>query len=78
LTAELRQKGISNEAIDTALRDLDEDNLAYKAALKQFRKYQGLDWQDFRQKMGAYLARRGFSYEITSVVVERVWSEMQV
>ena len=78
LAVELRQKGISNEAIDEALRDLDEDTLAYQAALKGSRKYQGLDWQDFRQKMGAYLARRGFSYAVVRPVVERIWSEIQV
>ena len=77
LAVELRQKGLSDEAIDDALRDLDEDTLAYQAALKGYRKYQRLDWQDFRQKMGAYLARRGFNYGVAKPVIERVWSEMQ-
>jgi len=77
LTVELRQKGIGDEAIDVALRDLDEDHLAYQAALKQSRKYKGLDRQTFRQKMSAFLARRGFSYGVAKPVVERVWSETQ-
>ena len=77
LAVELRQKGITNEAIDEALRELDEDSLAYQAALKQSRKYSGLEWQVFRQKMGAFLARRGFSYVVAKPVIEQVWSEMQ-
>lgn len=78
LAAELRQKGIGNEVIDEALCDLNEENLAYQAALKQSRKYEGLDWQTFRKKMTAYLARRGFGYGVAQPVVERVWSEIQV
>lgn len=77
LAVELRQKGITNEAVDEALRDIDEDNLAYHAALKQSRRYAGLEWQAFRQKMSAFLARRGFSYEVAKSVIEKVWREMQ-
>lgn len=77
LTMELRQKGIDDEAIDEVLCDLDEDNLAYQAALKQSRKYEGLEWMAFRQKMGAYLARRGFNYGVAKPVIEQVWSEIQ-
>ncbi len=78
LVAELRQKGIGDEAIDEALFDLDEDSLAYQAALKQSRKYEGLEWQIFRQKMGAFLTRRGFNYGVAKPVIEQVWSEMQI
>jgi regulatory protein len=77
LALELRQKGLSNEAITEALRDLDEEQLAYQAALKQSRKYATLDWLAFRQKMSAFLARRGFNYEVVKPVIERIWSEMQ-
>jgi regulatory protein len=77
LTIELRQKGIADETIDEALRDLDEEPLAYQAALKQSRRYAGLEWMAFRQKMSAFLARRGFNYEVAKPVIEQVWAEMQ-
>lgn len=77
LAMELRQKGIADEAIEAALRELDEEPLAYQAALKQSRKYAGLEWKAFRQKMSAFLARRGFNYEVAKPVIEQVWSEMQ-
>jgi regulatory protein len=73
LAAELRQKGIARETIETALQNLDEDALAYQAAVKQARKYENLEWADFRRKMNAFLARRGFNYETAKSAVEHVW-----
>jgi len=75
LRMELRQKGIEPDLIDSVLEDLDEDCLAYRAAIKQSRKYMDLDWQDYRKKMIAYLARRGLNYGIAADVVQKVWLE---
>jgi regulatory protein len=75
LRLELRQKGIMDEVIETVLRDLDEDKLAYRAAHKQARKYRRLEWPDYRKKMTAFLARRGFNYGTAAPVVEKVWLE---
>jgi regulatory protein len=76
LRAELRSKGISQPAIESALSELDEDEAAYQAAQKAARRYQGLDWELFHKRMRGYLARRGFhSYQIRTVV-ERVWREV--
>jgi SOS response regulatory protein OraA/RecX len=36
-----------------------------------------LEWQTFRQKMSAFLARRGFNYEVAKPVIDQVWAEMQ-
>ena len=49
------------------------DALAYQAAVKQARKYDTLEWADFRRKMNAFLARRGFNYETAKSAVEQVW-----
>lgn len=75
LSFELKRKGLSQETIDTALRGIDEEELAYKAAIKKSRKLIQLDWTDFRKKMYAHLAQRGFSYEAISPVVQRAWDE---
>ena len=77
LKLELRQKGIADEVIEDVLDNLDEDALAYQAALKQSGKYNQLEWLDFRQKMGAFLARRGFHYGIAGPILKKVWAEMQ-
>ena len=75
LRMELRQKGIDRDLIDFVLDDLDEDALAYQAAMKQARKYRNLDWKDYRKKMIAFLGRRGFNYGTAKEVVEKVWSK---
>jgi regulatory protein len=75
LIYELKQKGVPENTISTAVEGLDEENMAYLAAQKKAKKSQTLDWSEFRQKMYAYLARRGFSYEISSQVVARLWQE---
>jgi regulatory protein len=77
LAYELHQRGLTESAIQKALEGLDEEVLAYQAAVKQSRRYEGLEMRDFRNKLGSYLARRGFSYEIIKTVVARVWDEKQ-
>jgi len=34
-----------------------------------------LDYQTFRRRLGEYLGRRGFSYNVISETTERVWKE---
>ncbi len=75
LAFELHQRGLNDTAIKKALEGLNEETLAYQAGLKQARHYEGLPQRDFNNKLGSYLARRGFSYEITKRVVARIWDE---
>ncbi len=75
LSLELRQKGLDDEIIETALSGLDEAELAYQAALKYQRKLQGMPKPDFRRKLAGFLARRGFGYDDIEPVLERVWQE---
>ena len=75
LTVELRQKGLSDEAVKSALTGLDEEALAYEAAVKRARRLESLDWNEFRTKLSEFLARRGFSYSVSAPVVSRIWTE---
>jgi regulatory protein len=78
LAFEMRQKGIARDAIDQALgsiTDQDEKELAYQAASRQARKYAGLEWQAYRQKMAGFLARRGFNYETSAAAIQRTWQD---
>ncbi len=77
LRMELRQKGLPDGEIDQALSDLNEEQLALKAARKQVRKYRGLEQQDFRNKMSGFLARRGFNYAIISSIIPTLWEEQK-
>jgi regulatory protein len=75
LKAELRQKGVSRIAIEEALVGFDEEAAAFKAGRKAVDRYRQLAWAEFRQKLGAYLGRRGFRFDIISSVVDRLWRE---
>jgi regulatory protein len=78
LRMELRQKGIAGEALDQALGEGHaEDDAAYRAALAQARKVHTSDPSEFRRKLQAHLARRGFSYETARTATLRVWNELQ-
>jgi regulatory protein len=76
LTYELRQKGITDEIISKILDSISSDEeLALKAAQNQVHKYIGFEWPIFHRKLSGFLARRGFSYNIISLVVDQVWTE---
>ena len=77
LAMELRQKGLDNEAVSSALEDVDDEPLAYEAAKKRAPRLKALEWADFRKKLSEFLARRGFSYSVIAPVVIRIWNEVQ-
>jgi len=78
LQFELRRKGLNEETIQSVLAEqVDEQALAIEAARKYARRLSGLEWPEFRRKLGGFLARRGFSYTTLSPVVSEVWKENQ-
>ena len=78
LQMELRRKGLSDETVQSVLAEqVDEQALAFEAARKYARRLAGLEWPDFRQKLGGFLARRGFAYTTLAPVVSEVWKETQ-
>lgn len=79
LKAELRQKGLDRELIADQVEDaVDESTSVRAAARRQARRYAKLDYQTFRQKLFAHLARRGFAYDAISSAVEEAWREAGV
>jgi regulatory protein len=77
LAMELRQKGLDDEAVSSALEAVDDEPLAYEAAKKRAARLKALEWVDFRKKLSEFLARRGFSYSVIAPVVTRIWNEIQ-
>jgi len=75
---ELRQKGLDNEAMKSALDNVNDNALAYEAAQKRANRFKGLEWSEFRKKLSGFLARRGFPYSVIAPVVTRVWNETHV
>lgn len=77
LRMELRQKGIPEDVIQTALEEVDDESLTLQAARKYMRRLSGLNKLDFRKKLSAHLARRGFSFASINPVVTLAWNEIQ-
>jgi regulatory protein len=75
MAMELRQKGLDDEAAKSALENVDDEALAYEAAIKRAARYKDLEWIEFRKKLSDFLARRGFSYGVTAAVAARIWNE---
>jgi regulatory protein len=75
---ELRQKGVANDIIDQVVADVDEEDSAYRAAVSRARSLPRSDYQSFRRRLGEYLKRRGFSYQVITHTIERVWQEKGV
>jgi regulatory protein len=76
LSLELRRKGLDDEVVQDVLNEnVDENALALEAARKYARKVHGLEWLEFRQKLGGFLGRRGFSYPVIAPVLRQIWDE---
>jgi regulatory protein len=75
LTIELKQKGLEEPAIRSALEAVDDEAMAYEAAAKRIRRLEGREWPEFRKKMSEFLARRGFSYSVIAPIVTKVWND---
>jgi regulatory protein len=77
LAAELRAKGVDTATIDEAVAPTAEDEAATALALAR-RRARTLDEPDprrFRQRLGAFLQRKGYRYDTVRSVVKIVESE---
>lgn len=77
LRYELRQKGLTDSVIDEVLDEFDVEDAARRAAQSKVRRYRGATPTEFRSKIGAFLQRRGFSYDIVRDVVEQLVIELK-
>jgi regulatory protein len=79
LQQELRHKGIdveiARDAIDDA--DLDETGAAEALARRRLPAYAGDEPAAIRRRLGAYLARRGYGYDIIRVALDRALGESE-
>ncbi|MDD4923272.1 MAG: regulatory protein RecX [Dehalococcoidales bacterium] len=74
---ELRQKGVSLDVIEQEVSDIDDAANAYRAALKYARNLNTADYPGFRRRLGEYLRRRGFGYDVINTTVTRLWNEKE-
>lgn len=72
---ELQRKGLDRDIIEEAVTVVNEDESAYRAAGKKARSLSLSDYHVFRQRLGAYLGRRGFGYDVVKRTIEKIWKE---
>lgn len=77
LRSELMKKGVSPQAIDAVVADVDETAAAMQAARKHQHRWQTLSRDDFYKKAVGYLQRRGFKYEIVKETIDQLWQEIE-
>jgi regulatory protein len=75
LKIELRQKGLSREAVEAAVAGTNDEEVARRLAASRAPRLSKLPKIEFRRKLGEYLARRGINYEIILQVVEQAWQK---
>ena len=77
LRYELRQKGVAPSVINQVLDDMtDENQAAYEAGSSKARSLRGKTRLEFKQKLGAYLQRRGFGFEVIGDIARRLIAEL--
>ena len=74
---ELKKKGVSADVINEVVRDTDDGDSAYRAALDKAHRLPLSDYEIFRRRLGEFLKRRGFSYDVISRTVRRLWQELK-
>lgn len=78
LRNELRMKGVEREIVDEMVDGEHDEELALRAASKKaasLLQTPEMDYTKFRNRLGGFLQRRGFSYEVVSRVVRALWQE---
>ena len=79
LRYELRQKGVDDSVAQATIDELCDATSACEAAARS-RLYR---WQEetnpahFRSKVGSFLQRRGFDWEVARDVIDRIWQELE-
>ena len=72
---ELRAKGVGEDVAESVLNACYGDELAVArpVAERQARRLQGRGFAEFRQRLGAFLVRRGFEHATAESLVTELW-----
>ena len=71
------QLGLPDDVVDDLVKDIDETEGAYRAAMQRISRWQHLEPVAFRRKLEGYLQRRGFSYDVIREVWDRIVAERE-
>jgi regulatory protein len=80
LKNELRMKGVEREVVDELVDDEQDEERALRAGRKKAMSLvnvPNMDYARFRNRLGSFLQRRGFGYEVTTRTVRALWEELK-
>jgi len=80
LKNELRMKGVQRDIIDELVSGEQDEDLAMQVARKKalsLIQQPNIDYATFYRRLGSFLQRRGFDYEITSRMVKTLWKDLR-
>ncbi len=77
---ELRMKGVNREVVDELISDEKDEEFALRAGRKKalsLLHHPSMDYMTFRTRLGSFLQRRGFHYEVVARTVKALWKELK-
>lgn len=80
LKNELRMKGVERDVVDELVNDEQDEERAFRAGRKKamsLLNIPNIDYATFRNRLGSYLQRRGFGYQVVTRTVRELWKELQ-
>lgn len=80
LKNELRMKGVERAVVDEMITGDNDEELALKAGRKKalsLLRIPEIDFATFRNRLGSFLQRRGFGYDVTKRTVSALWHELR-
>jgi regulatory protein len=80
LKNELRMKGVEREVVDELVNDEQDEELALRAGRRKalsLINIPDMDYATFRNRLGSFLQRRGFGYEVSKRTVSSLWKELR-
>jgi regulatory protein len=80
LKNELRMKGVERDVVDEMVNDEQDEERALRAGRKKAMALvnaPNIDYATFRNRLGSFLQRRGFGYQIATKTVRVLWKELK-
>lgn len=74
--SELRLRGIAPGTARRATEGISDEEAAYAAAGRRMKALRDLEYEPFRERLGRFLSRRGFTYDVARVTIERCWADL--
>jgi len=80
LKNELRMKGVERDIVDELVNDEQDEERALRAGRKKaiaLVTAPDIDYATFRNRLGSFLQRRGFGFQVTTRTVRTLWKELK-